>query len=76
MPTSKVTVYRNGKPASNIKITLEYTGLSQSGFTTPAYTNSSGIATINHSSTGKATIYVNGSSRRSMNTPGSDIIYL
>lgn len=76
MPTSKVTVYRNGQPISNIKVTLEYSGLAQNGFTTPAYTNSSGVAVISHRSTGKATIYVNGSQTGSMNTPGNDSVYL
>lgn len=76
MPTSKISVHRNGQPAANIKITLEYTGLTQSGFTSPAYTNSDGIALVEHSSTGKANVYINGSKIRSIDTPGSHIFHL
>lgn len=76
MPTSKITVYRGGQPASNIKVTLEYNGFAQNGFTTPVYTNSSGVAIISHSSTGKANIYVNGSQKGAMSTPGNGSIHL
>jgi len=76
MPTSKITVYRNGNPAKNIKVTLEYSGFSQNGFTSPEYTNSNGVAFIEHSSTGNATVYINGQSKGSLNTPGEDIYYL
>lgn len=76
MPTSKITVFRNGKTASNIKVTLEYRGLTQSGFTSPAYTNSMGVAIVSHSSTGKANIYINGTLRESMNTPNDKIVHI
>lgn len=76
MPKSKITVYRNGQPVYNVKVTLEYTGMTQAGFTSPAYTNSSGVAMVNHSSTGKANVWVNGSKKGSMNTPGSDSYYI
>lgn len=76
MPSSKVIVFRRGMPASNFKVTLEYSGLTQMGFTTPTYTDESGVAHINHRSTGKAMIYVDGMSRKTMLTPGTEKIYL
>jgi len=76
MPTSKITVQRNGQPALNIKVTPEYTGITQIGFTTPAYTDPKGVAYVSHSSTGRANIYVNGAKKGAMETPGEDIIYL
>jgi 5-hydroxyisourate hydrolase-like protein (transthyretin family) len=76
MSTSKIIVYRNGRPAQNIKVSLEYTGFTQSGFTQAHYTNSDGIAHVEHSSTGTAHVYLNGSKKGSMSTPGTESFYL
>lgn len=76
MPTSRITVYRNGKPFPGASVSLEYTGFTQMGFTKKFTTNSSGVAFVEHSSTGRATIYVNGQSQKSMNTPGEEVVYL
>lgn len=73
---SKITVYRNSKPVSGIRVTLEYTGWSQSGFTSPAFTDSNGVAIIEHASTGPANIWIDGARKGQMNTPGGDLIYL
>ena len=76
MPTSKITVYRNGQPASNVKVSLEYTGFTQAGFTSPAYTASNGVAIISHSSTGNANVYINGIKKGTLHTPGSDSYHI
>lgn len=76
MPTSKITVYRNNRPASNIRVRLEYTGFTQLGFTDSFYTNSNGVAFIQHSSTGDANVYIDGKKKGRLNTPGEDIYYL
>lgn len=76
MATSRITVYRNGKPLVGASVSLEYSGFTQMGFTKKFTTNREGVAYVEHSSTGKAKIYVNGSSQRSMNTPGEEAVYL
>lgn len=76
MPTSKITVYRNNRPAGNVKVTLEYTGFTQMGFTKAHYTNSDGIAFVQHSSTGNANVYIDGRKKGTLYTPGEDIYYL
>ena len=76
MPTSKVTVYRNGKLAKNVRVTLEYSGWTTSGFTQKFYTDSTGTAYVEHSSTGRASVYLDGQRKGEMNTPGQEIFYL
>jgi len=76
MATSKITVYQNGKPKKNVKVSLEYTGWSQNGFTKSFYTNNDGIAYVEHSSTGNAKVYLNGNPEGSLTTPGQEIFYL
>jgi hypothetical protein len=72
----KVTIYRNQLPARGVRISLEYDGLFQSGFTSQVYTNDDGVAYVEHASTGMATVYVNGQARGRMRTPGSEVYYL
>lgn len=69
---SKITVYRYGKPAKSVKVSLEFS----MGFTKNFYTNSDGIAFVEHSSTGNATVYIDGMRKGSLKTPGQDIYYL
>ncbi len=76
MAISKVTIYRNQVPARGVRISLEYISLFQSGSTPNYYTNDEGVAYIEHSSTGKATVYINGESKWKMMTPGSEVYYL
>jgi len=76
MATSKITVYRNGKTLKGAQVSLEYSGFTQMGFTRKFSTNSDGVAYVEHSSTGRATIWVNGSSKGSMSTPGQEVLYL
>jgi len=72
MYTSKITVYQYSKPAKGIKVSLEF----WSGFSKNFYTDANGVAFVQHSSKGKATIYVKGMRKGKMNTPGQDVIYL
>lgn len=62
MATSIVKVYdsRAGKWLKNAKVVLGWNGFVNLGMSKPTYTNSDGIAEVNHSATGNATIYVNG----------------
>lgn len=77
MATTKISVYRNNKPASNVKVTLEYTGFTNMGFTAPCYTNSEGIAFVEHSSSGRANVYLDGKMmKEGISTPGHDVLHL
>ena len=73
MPSSIITVYNSsrGKYESNARVVLEWSGFVNLGQSSPAYTNSSGKAVIDHSSTGQATIYVNGKNCGKFSSPGS-----
>jgi len=46
------------------------------GFTSLFYTNSDGVAYVEHSSTGRANVYINGSKKGGINTPGQEVFYL
>ena len=76
MLTTKITVYRNERPAKNVKVSLEFTGLTNLGFTRSYYTNSDGVAYVEHVSTGNAKLYLDGSSRGSVRAPGQEVVYL
>lgn len=76
MPTTTIEVYRNGKPARGIRVSLEFTALTNMGFTQAERTNSEGIAYISHSSSGKANVYLDGSERGSLKAPGRKVFYL
>lgn len=70
MATSKITIYRNQVPARGVRISLEYSGWFQSGFTSNYYTNEEGVACIEHASKGWADVYINGERKGKMRTPG------
>ena len=74
--TSRVTVYINRRPAKNIRVAFEYTGLTNLGFTKAVYTNDEGVAYVEHSSSGEANVYLNGSMKGKMRTPGQEVFYL
>ena len=73
MPTSIIKVYntRYGKWEKNARVVLEWSGWTNLGQTNPVYTDANGQAIVDHSSTGKATVYVNGKTMGSFNAPGS-----
>ncbi|MBK9983802.1 MAG: hypothetical protein IPP15_15770 [Saprospiraceae bacterium] len=60
MAISKVTNYRSRVPARGVRVSLEYTGFFQSGFTSNYYTNDDGVAYIEHASVEKVTVLING----------------
>ena len=68
MPVSTVHVNRNGSPAASAKVMLSF---STSGVTGTEYTDRDGRATISHTASGTATVFVNGSNRGTMRAPGS-----
>ena len=71
MPTSYVRVrHRDGSAAAHVRVVLGFSGLT-GGMTHAAFTDSSGEAAVEHSSTGRATIYVSGKDCGSMSAPGS-----
>ncbi len=72
MATTIVKVYNNryGKWAKGVRVTLGFSF----GHSQPAFTDDNGTAIINHSSTGSATIYINGRDEGTINTPTSTTI--
>lgn len=72
MATSKVTIYRNQVPARGVRVSFEYTGFFQNGFTSDYYTNDDGVAFIEHESKGNARVYINGREMGKMKTPGME----
>ena len=73
MAESVVVVQRNG--GGYVKGARVALGFSN-GVTTAVYTDSSGEAVISHSTTGQATVYVDGSDRGKMNTPGRKLVFI
>ena len=68
MATTKIVVIDEvtGKRIEGVKVSLELSG----GFCGPEWTDYSGEATINHTSTGKAGLYIDGNYMYDINTPG------
>ena len=73
MATSIVKVYdkRYGQWYQNAKVALGWNGFVNLGMSKNFYTDSYGRATIEHSATGDAEVYINGSHVGNMQTPGS-----
>ena len=76
MPTSIITVYNSsrGRVEPNARVLLEWSGFANLGQSNAVKTNNQGQAIINHSSTGRATIYINGSNCGSFSSPGSTTV--
>lgn len=66
MATSTVIVYKNGKPASGVRVTIGFT-MGQS----EARTDANGVATVTHGLQGEATVYLNGQQKGKMRAPGA-----
>ncbi|MEE9356311.1 MAG: hypothetical protein V3U75_12035 [Methylococcaceae bacterium] len=64
--------YSDGSKPKGKKVTLGFS----SGTTSPAYTDFEGKAVIEHASTGRATVYVNGSDKGTFNAPGTHSAFL
>lgn len=80
MPHSVVIVQRRGgRYVKGAKVALGFSFSDHplsAGHTESVYTNSDGEATIKHSNTGRATVYVNGRDEGTMNTPGEKIVFI
>jgi hypothetical protein len=76
MLTSKITVYRNNKLVKGVRVVLEFTGFASLGFTRDFYTNSDGVAYVEHGSKGNANVYLDGKKVGSIYAPGSEIFYI
>ena len=73
MAESVIVVQRTGGGyVKGARVTLGFSN----GVTDSVYTNSDGEAVISHSTTGKATVYVDGSERGSMNAPGRKHVFI
>lgn len=71
MPASTIYVYySDGSPVSNTRVVLGFDGILSGGMTREAYTDRQGCVTIEHSSTGTATVYVSGKNCGSFRAPG------
>lgn len=55
---TEVVVYKNGKPASGVRVSLEFGWAG--GFTKDFYTNSQGVALVQHESEGRVKVYIDG----------------
>lgn len=73
MNHSKINVqYRDGSKPKGVKVVLGFSG----GMTKPAYTDSQGVAVVDHSSTGRADVYVSGSKVGSLQVPGETVVFI
>lgn len=73
MAESVVVIQRNG--GSYVKGARVVLGFSN-GTTDSVYTDSDGEAVISHSTTGKATIYIDGKDKGSMTAPGKKHVFI
>ncbi len=65
--SSVFVYYGDGKPYSGVRVAL---GFTRGGFTKEVYTDSNGMANIDHASSGEATVYVRGNSCGTFYAPG------
>lgn len=73
MPASVIIVqYRDGSPGIQRRVVLGFS----SGLTSPAYTDRHGEVCIEHSSVGRADVYVNGDKVGSFQAPGKTAVVL
>ena len=72
MPTTIIKVYNNSyrKWAKGARVRLSFDA-SLGGFSKDAYTDENGTAILEHSSSGMATVYVDGKDMGRMRTPGT-----
>lgn len=73
MPASTIIVqHRDGSPSSGKRVVLGFS----MGQTKPGFTDRDGRVVIEHSSTGKATIYVSGQDCGTFTAPGKAAVTL
>lgn len=77
MAESVIIVQRKGGGyVKDAKVSLEFSGFFSGGFTKSYYTDSYGKAVIEHSSTGQATIWVNGKKAGRINAPDREVVFI
>ena len=77
MPQTVIKVLKNGQNLSNAKVVLGWDGIVNLGMSQTVYTDKDGLAIIQHSATGEASIYINGSKMRdTVYTPGSKTVMI
>lgn len=80
MPYSKIIVQRRGGGyIKGAKVSLGFSFSHHplsAGVTKSYYTNEYGEATIEHSNTGRATIYVNGKDVGDFNAPDREVVFI
>ena len=78
MNSSLIRVYNNRhkKWEKRAKVVLGWTGIINSGMSDTVYTNTDGLAIINHRSTGVANVYINGTKVGKIQTPGNQVFYI
>ena len=67
--------YRDGSKPNGKKVVMGFSGLT-GGITNPAYTDRDGRAVVEHASTVRATVYVEGRDYGSFNAPGTFSVIL
>lgn len=76
MSYSKIHVqYRDGSKPKGAKVVLGFTG-PMGGMTKPAYTDSDGVALVEHESSGNAEVYVSGKKCGSLHAPGETAVFV
>jgi len=69
--------YKSGSKPKGVRVSLSISGGLLSGGTTKTfYTDKDGRAMIEHSSTGKATVYVNGIKKGTFRVPGETVVFI
>ena len=70
---TRVTIkHSDGGAATRVKVSMKIQGILTGGWCKDAYTDSHGVAVIEHSSEGTGEIYVNGRCIGKLRVPGSD----
>lgn len=67
---------KNGSKPKGQRVVLSIAGVLSGGMTKAVYSNSDGVAVIQHSSKGKAELYVNRKSHGTMRVPGEKYIFI
>jgi hypothetical protein len=72
METTIIKVYDSTikKMAKRARVVMSIDGIFSGGMTKEVYTNDQGIAYVQHSSTGMATVFINGKEVGKMKVPG------
>ena len=78
MKTYRSQIYvqdKQGNTPKGIRVSLSFDGF-LGGISKPFYTDSNGVAIIEHASKGKATVYVRGNTKGTFNAPGEKVVFI